>query len=146
MNKRMQAATVTLAFAAAMAIGAGSALAEMVTYKTTLRGAAEVPATTSMGTGTVESTYDTVTKKLTWTVTYSGLSGPATAAHFHSPAATTANAPPTVPLSGALASPIKGEATLTDAQAADLAAGRMYFNLHTAANPSGEIRGQMAKS
>jgi hypothetical protein len=55
------------------------------------------------------------------------------------------NAPPTVPLSGALTSPIKGEATLTDAQAADLAAGRMYFNIHTMMNGGGEIRGQMMK-
>ncbi|HZX84937.1 MAG TPA: CHRD domain-containing protein, partial [Reyranella sp.] len=31
------------------------------------------------------------------------------------------------------------------AQAADLAAGRWYFNIHTAANPPGEIRGQVTK-
>ncbi len=61
--------------------------------------------------------------------------------------------PPPVPMpesrragrSAPLASPIKGEATLTDAQAADLAAGRGIFNVHTAANPPGEIRGQVAK-
>ena len=44
-----------------------------------------------------------------------------------------------------LASPLKGEATLTDAQAADLAAGKWYFNVHTAANKGGEIRGQVMK-
>ncbi|MDB5424047.1 MAG: hypothetical protein JWQ29_1463, partial [Phenylobacterium sp.] len=38
-------------------------------------------------------------------------------------------------------SPIKGTATLTDAQIADLNAGKWYFNVHTAANPGGEIRG-----
>ncbi len=58
----------------------------------------------------------------------------------------TENAPATVPVPAtALASPIKGEATLTDAQAADLAAGKMYFNIHTMANPGGEIRGQATK-
>ena len=41
------------------------------------------------------------------------------------------------------ASPIKGEATLTDAQAADLLAGRWYVNVHTRAHPGGEIRGQV---
>ena len=97
------------------------------------------------GTGTVEATYDTAAKKLMWTITYSALSGPATAAHFHGPAAATANAPPVVPISGSLASPIKGEATLTDAQAADLQAGRWYLNIHTAAKPDGELRGQVAK-
>ena len=42
-------------------------------------------------------------------------------------------------------SPIKGSATLTDAQIADLNAGKWYFNVHTAANPGGEIPGTMTK-
>jgi hypothetical protein len=82
---------------------------------------------------------------LTWTVTYEGLTGPATAAHFHGPAAAGANAPPVVPIKGNLASPITGSATLTDAQAADLSAGNWYFNVHTAKYPDGEIRGQLGK-
>jgi hypothetical protein len=44
-----------------------------------------------------------------------------------------------------LTSPIKGDATLTDAQAADLADGKWYFNVHTAAHGPGEIRGQVTK-
>ena len=47
--------------------------------------------------------------------------------------------------SGSVASPISGTATLTDAQAADLEAGKFYFNIHTAANPGGEVRGQVDK-
>jgi hypothetical protein len=42
------------------------------------------------------------------------------------------------------ANPIKGKAVLTDAQIADLKAGKWYFNVHTAAHPGGEIRGQVA--
>jgi hypothetical protein len=47
-----------------------------------------------------------------------------------------------LPFAGSLDSPIKGTATLTAAQSADLLAGKWYVNLHTAANGGGEIRGQ----
>jgi hypothetical protein len=118
--------------------------AATVNYTASLKGSSEVPPTDSKGVGAVTATYDTASKKLTYSVTYSGLSGPATAAHFHGPAAESANASPVVPVAAtALASPIKGDATLTDAQAADLAAGKWYFNVHTAANKGGEVRGQV---
>jgi hypothetical protein len=91
------------------------------------------------------ATYDPATKKLTYNVTYKDLTGPATAAHFHGPADAKSNAGIAVPVNGAVTSPIKGEATLTDAQAADLQAGKWYFNVHTAANKAGEIRGQVMK-
>ena len=99
---------------------------------------------TTKGTGALTASYDTATKKLTYEVTYKDLTGPAAAAHFHGPADAKANAGVVVPV-GALTSPIKGEATLTDAQAADLAGGKWYFNVHTAANKGGEIRGQVTK-
>jgi hypothetical protein len=51
-----------------------------------------------------------------------------------------------VPFSGSPASPIKGSATLTDAQISDLEAGRTYINLHTANNKGGEIRGQLVRA
>jgi len=40
---------------------------------------------------------------------------------------------------------VEGSAILTDAQAADMMAGKCYVNVHTAANPGGEIRGQVTK-
>ena len=122
-----------------------AAFAEMVKYKADLKAASEVPAVDSKGSGALEATYDTASKKLTYTANYKDLSGPATAAHFHGPADAKANAGVVVPVQGAVTSPIKGEATLTDAQAADLAAGKWYFNVHTAANKGGEIRGQVMK-
>src|SRR5258708_40003769 len=82
---------------------------------------------------------------MTWTLTYSGLSAPATAAHFHGPAEPGKNAGVKVPIPNATASPAQGSATLPDEQAADLMAGQYYVNVHTAANPGGEIRGQVAK-
>jgi hypothetical protein len=101
---------------------------------------------TSPPTSRVRPSLDTTSKKFTYTVTYKDLTGTATAAHFHGPAAAGANAPPVVPIPAtALASPIKGEATLTDAQEADLEGGKWYFNVHTAAHGPGEIRGQVVK-
>jgi len=88
-------------------------------------------------------TYDPATKKISWKGSYSGLSGPATAAHFHvAPAGK----------NGGVAVPInphgpsfEGSATLTDAQAKQLMAGEFYVNIHTAAHKAGEIRGQVKK-
>ena len=107
-----------------------------------LSGAQEVPPVSTAGTGTLDATYDKNSHKLAYTVNYSGLTGPATAAHFHGPAALGQNAAVIVPFPNA-ADPIKGEATLTDAQAADLLAGRWYVNVHTRAHPGGEIRAQV---
>jgi hypothetical protein len=146
----MQRTSLRPALAAAVLstflFAASSSFAAVVNYTATLKGSSEVPPNDSKGTGTVTATYDTVSKNFSYTVTYSGLTGPATAAHFHGPAAVGANAPPVLPIPATmLASPIKGEKTLTAAQAADLAAGKWYFNVHTAAHPPGEIRGQMMK-
>ena len=116
---------------------------DTMSMKNALTGAQEVPPVTTSGSGTVDSTFDKSTNTLTWTVTYSGLSGPVTAGHIHGPAAAGANAGVVIPFTGNLLSPITGKATLTAAQAADLAAGRYYVNLHTAKNPGGEIRAQL---
>jgi hypothetical protein len=132
----------TLAIATSV-VFAGPAFAEK--FKATLDGKSEVPATTSTGTGTADIDYDAATKKLSWKLTYTGLSGPATAAHFHGPAVAGENAKVSVAIPGATSSPAEGSATLTDAQAADLEAGKLYVNVHTAANPGGEIRGQVTK-
>ena len=134
------------AFAVAALVMTGTAaFADMVMFKADLKGATEMPAVESKGTGSVAATLDTVTKKLSWTITYSDLSGAAIAAHFHGPAGPNAAAPPVVPLSGDLKSPIKGEATLTDAQIQDLQGGMWYFNIHTPDHKGGEVRGQLMK-
>jgi len=138
-NKTMLA---TLTLGAAIAFG-GPAFADKM--KVTLDGKSQVPPNTSAGTGTADLDYDAPSKKLSWKITYSGLSGPATAAHFHGPAAAGANAGVKVPIPNATSSPVEGSATLTDEQAADLMGGKYYINVHTAANPGGEIRGQVVK-
>ena len=131
-----------LALAATVAF-AGPAFAEKM--KATLDAKSETPPNTSAGKGTADIDYDAASKKLSWKLTYSGLSGPATAAHFHGPAEPGKNAGVAVAIPNASKSPVEGSATLTDAQAADLEAGKYYINIHTAANPGGEIRGQVTK-
>lgn len=122
---------------------ASPSYAETLKFKADLKGSSEVPPNSTAGSGTVTASYDTATKQLTWDGTYSGLTGPATAAHFHGPADPGKNAGVAVPITPA--SPLKGSATLTDAQAADFMAGRWYINIHTDANKGGELRGQLVK-
>ena len=131
--------------AAAVCMMSAAAHAETVKFHATMNGASEVPPKTTEGTGMVDASLDTATKMLTYTVTYKGLSGAATAAHFHGPAAVGANGGVLVPMTSPGESPIKGTAKLTDAQIADFEGGKVYANVHTAANPGGEIRGQLTK-
>ena len=145
--------------------GASPSQAQTVQFRADLSGSNQVPPVQSAGSGTVTAVYDSSTKRLSWKGEYSGLSGPATAAHIHGPAATTANARLVVWISEnldqcsqgecrsksdakapPLASPFQGSAILTDAQTADLMAGMYYVNIHTDAHPRGEIRGQLTRS
>jgi CHRD domain len=115
----------------------------MMTFKADLKGASGVPPTTSQGTGNLTATYDTSSKKLSWKGSLSGLSGNATAAHFHGPAEPGKNAAVMVPASGTTTGAFEGTATLTDEQAKALTAGQTYFNVHTAANPNGKSVGKL---
>lgn len=142
MNRKM-ISTTAFVIAAVLAL-AMPANAETMTMKLNLNASSEVPPNDSAGKGTADVTYDTATKLLSWKVNYSGLTGPATMAHFHAPAEPGKNAGVVVPLKD-ISSGAEGSATLTDAQAADLLAGKMYLNFHTAAHPGGEIRAQVTK-
>jgi CHRD domain len=125
-------------------LASSAAYADTVALKADLEPSSEVPPRVSRGHGALNATFDTATSSLQWTVTYEGLSGPATAAHFHGPAPVGQNASIVVPIDKkALPNPIKGSATLTEQQVTDLMAGQWYFNIHTAQNPMGEIRGQV---
>jgi hypothetical protein len=134
--------------AAALGLGvSGTVLAADATaFESKLSGANEVPANASPGSGTLKASLDKQTSVLNWTVTYSGLTGPVKAGHFHGPAAAGANAGVALGLTGGVESPIKGSAILTAAQVDELKAGKWYVNLHTAANPGGEVRGQVMPS
>jgi len=133
---------IAAAAAALFLAGAGIASAATLHFTADLKGSSEVPANTTTGAGQVAATLDTVTNVFTYHVTYGGLTGPAVAAHFHGPALPGGDAAPVITMKS-LPSPIDGTATLTAAQAADLEAGRWYFNVHTAEHKGGEIRGQL---
>lgn len=122
---------------------ASAAWAQTVAVKADLSGGNEVPPIQVPGTGKVVATFDPATKVLKWTINYSGLTGAPFAMHFHGPADATRNAGIAVHITGNLASPVTGSATLTDRFVADLLAGRWYLNIHTQAHPAGELRGQM---
>ena len=125
-------------------ISTSIAHAETVKLHADMKGSNEVPPNTSPGSGMADATFDTDSKLLTWTVTYSNLTGPVMGAHFHGPVEAGKNAGIVLPFK-TVESPIQGSATLTENQATDLLAGKWYANIHTSANPGGELRGQMMK-
>lgn len=109
-------------------------------------GAQEVPPVTTAGTGTLSGTYNARSKTLTYTINWTGLSGEATAAHFHGPAAVDETAPPlqdiaitTNGTTGSATGTVTASTELHDA----LLAGKVYYNVHTADFPDGEIRAQV---
>ena len=141
-SRRTLLALVPWAWAGSMAV----AQAAPVAFTVPLTGAQQVPPVQTAGTGSAALTYDAATRVLTWSVTYSGLSGPVTMGHFHGPAALGKNASVAIWITKqgeAAPSPVTGQATLTPAQAEPFAAGEWYINLHTKDHPAGEIRGQV---
>ena len=131
-------ACVALAGAAGAASTAGSPVSAKLNVK------AEVPAPKGgKGIGSFSGTLNG--SKLTWKLTWGTLSGPANAAHIHLGKAGKAGNV-VVPLcAGATCkSGVHGTVTLKAAVLKALKAGGTYVNIHTAKNPAGEIRGQIA--
>jgi hypothetical protein len=114
-----------------------------------LDGAQEVPPVTTTATGTGTFTLNSAGTELTYHVTFAGLSGPPTLAHFHCPAGSPGNPVRDIfsSISGNTASGSwksnDANQPLTPALITELLAGRIYVNFHTAANGGGEIRGQV---
>ena len=111
-------------------------------YKADLNAASEVPPNDSAAKGTAEVIIDSEAKTVSWTVTYDGLTGEASAAHIHGPASETENAAPIVVLDPIM----EGSGEVTDEQISDIEAGKTYINVHTEKYPDGEIRGQVMKA
>lgn len=143
MSRRALVVLAGLACAGAISL----AQAAPVSFSVPLTGDQQVPPVQTSGSGKADFTYDADTHVITWNITFSGLSSAATMAHIHGPAAAGSNAGVEVWLSQkgtmSAASPITGQATLSAAEAQQLAAGQTYVNVHTKDHPSGEIRGQI---
>lgn len=138
------AAAVVLAATGCSTMGGGGSDAPpkiIETYAATLTPAEEVPpAAESKGSGSFEMKIDAISYEYTWKMSHGGMTGPATMAHIHGPAAKGANAGVLVPLNG-----MEGKGKLTGEQYGNLAASLLYVNVHSAKYPGGEIRGQLTK-
>jgi hypothetical protein len=101
--------------------------------------AVKAPAATGSFSGTLTG------RRLTWSLMYRRLTGPAKAAHIHLGRPGKAG-PVAVPLCGPCRSGARGSATLTAVQVKAVLGGGTYVNVHTAKNPNGEIRGSLRKT
>jgi CHRD domain len=138
MRKVLIAATASMAVAS---LG-GAAGADTLIVKAHLSGKDEAPPVAARGIGELAGQLDTDTKLFTYRVAYAGLTGPASAARFAGPAGRGKVGAPILVMSDP-SSPIGGEAILTADQMAQIRKGLWYFTVATAANPDGEIRGQL---
>lgn len=121
-----------------------------------LTGAQETPAVPSAALGTLDVSYTRSSKILTYTINWSGLTGAVTAAHIHGLAPTgyaagvvqtfsTSAITRCATVSNTSCGTYKGTLLVDDVivKETDLLNGVYYVNLHTAAYPGGEIRGQI---
>lgn len=118
----------------------------LAAFSTVMTGMNQVPplrASATTATGRVDAVLDMNTGLLRWKLSYRGLTGAPVAGHFHGPATVSTSAGVALAFTGAVTSPMDGQATLTPEQMTDLLAGKWYVDIHTLAFPGGEIRGQM---
>ena len=110
----------------------------VTSFKATLNGANA--GTPSAATGNFTGTYNSSTKTLSFTLSYSGLTP--TAWHIHN----ISNSNIEFPLGGIVASPLESSISgFTDAEENDLFENKYYVNIHTTAYPAGEISGVITK-
>jgi hypothetical protein len=113
----------------------------VLTVHADLDGAQALPGNGEPASGDVAGTYDTTTHVLKFQARFFFLTGQATNARFHGPAAIDLTASATVAAPRPAARLVVGSAWLDDEAERDLLAGRWYFNVTTEKHPEGEIRG-----
>ncbi len=130
-----------------LAVSAAPVGAETFTFTAVINSGQEVPPNSSKALGVAFVTFNSATQEICFSISYDdfNLTAPETAAHFHVSAPPGMNAPvritlpPDAPKNGC----VTPDPPLTDEEVGTLFAGRWYLNIHTSANPGGEIRGQV---
>lgn len=145
----MKKLVAVLAFAVAASLAvtalAFGARASSTSVNAKLNAMQEVPAQVVKDTKAKgKFTGTLVGSKLTWKLTFSGLTGPATAAHIHLGAMGKAGNV-AIPLCAPCKTGVHGKTTLSAALKKALKHHKLYVNVHTAKNPNGETRGQLAE-
>lgn len=134
----------TLLAAFACTVFVSAALADIITFSAELKGSNEVPPNESQAFGSSVVTFDTESRELVWSISYSDIDGSVIGAHIHGPASSQENAGILIPLDNSK-NPITGKLILNGEQAAHIEAGMTYINLHSEKIPSGELRGQLSR-
>jgi hypothetical protein len=171
MKTRVFLPIAALTIATALMFAVPAAHSTPITFGTILNGANEVPPVASPGAGTAVVVLDPTAQTIQILASFFGLTTPDTAAHIHccGPLGTNAGVATTVPAfpgfplgvtQGTYLSPLLSltdpliynpafvtmQGGLSQAEAALIAGienDQTYFNIHTMANPGGEIRGQL---
>ncbi|MDB5121181.1 MAG: hypothetical protein JWN56_2399 [Sphingobacteriales bacterium] len=113
---------------------------DFVNYAVSLNSTQETPSNSSLATGTLSAKYDKNSNTLSYTINFSGITP--TAMHFHK-GPVGVSGPVQQEIVGPYTSGMMSAMKLTDEQEVDLLAGLWYLNIHTVANPGGEIRAQV---
>lgn len=145
MKRKIASSIVALLLGVVLAVPVG---ATVFNFQAVIDGAqANAGAGTgSPATGSATVLFDDVTNLLSWNISWSGLLGTLSVAHFHGPAPAGVSAGVQVNFLGiAPGPPSIGSTTITPAQGTDLVNGLWYINIHSSAFPPGEIRGQVLR-
>jgi predicted small lipoprotein YifL len=112
--------------------------------KASMSGDQEVPPTVTGALGTGSLSLESPSRTVSGSIAIDGMT--ANAAHIHQ-GEVGVSGPIIVPLAETAPGTwsVPAGTTLTDAQASAFAAGGLYFNAHSTANPNGEIRGQIGR-
>ena len=117
-----------------------------IKFRTALSADEQSSPTESPGLGVAEFILYRPTQRLDWTITYSGLTSKAVAAHVHGPQTPGGNAGVLFDLApDVMKSPLVGSRVMNDGELEYLLTGRMYVNIHTTLYPAGELRGQIMR-
>jgi hypothetical protein len=130
--------------AVALMLGAVSANADVLHYRAQLKGTSESPPSAGRARGLITVLVDTDRRVMEYTVTYAGLSGPIAVAGFKEESSPPDDPIVTAPV-GAGTSSIHAVVQVTDEEMRDLDRGKWLFDISTAANPGGEIRGRLQR-